>query len=95
MTGLLKVQNGSGGKTMIDRPREREPGGDMPDRQANWQRHVMVVLWISILLLIVVSGALVYAKYYGIFASSPNQTPSVAPWPATFQGFHSGDPRSI
>ena len=56
---------------------------DPVERQASWQKHVMVLLWISIAVLIVFVGILLYAKYHGVFESPSDQ---VAPFPSGTAG---------
>jgi len=56
---------------------------DPIERQASWQKHVMFLLWISIAVLIVFVGILLYAKYHGVFESPSDQ---VAPFPAGAAG---------
>jgi hypothetical protein len=56
---------------------------DSVERQASWQKHVMVLLWISIAVLIVFGGILLYAKYHGLFESPSDQ---VAPFPSGAAG---------
>ena len=54
---------------------------DPVERQASWQKHVMVLLWISIAVLIVLVGILLYAKYHGLFESSSDQAAPFPPGP--------------
>ena len=56
---------------------------DPVERQASWQKHVMVLLWISIALLMVFVGILLYAKYHGLFESPSDK---VAPFPSGTAG---------
>ena len=56
---------------------------DPVERQASWQKHVMVLLWISIALLMVFIGILLYAKYHGLFESPSDK---VAPFPSGTAG---------
>ena len=56
---------------------------DPVEREASWQKHVMVLLWISIALLMVFVGILLYAKYHGLFESPSDK---VAPFPAGTAG---------
>ena len=90
------VQTGTMGDDMEDQsqPNEKElavssekPGAesvlDPVERQASWQKHVMVLLWISIALLMVFVGILLYAKYHGLFESPSDQ---VAPFPSGSAG---------
>ncbi len=53
------------------------PGG----RRGAWERHVIIILWISIAALMALIGALLYAQYQGLFAPSQDHTAPSASWP--------------
>ena len=62
------------------RPRRYADGSDAND--AKWQRHIVVLLWLAIALLIALGSALMYAKGHGFFDSVPHRrTPLPPPWP--------------
>jgi len=52
-----------------------------PEREAQWQRHTIVALWILIALLIAITAGLLYGRAHGLFQPSPERLPSVPSWP--------------
>ena len=52
-----------------------------PEREAQWQRHTIVALWVGIGLLIAITGGLLYGRAHGLFQSSPDRLPSAPSWP--------------
>lgn len=56
-----------------------EHGLDPTARQLKLERREIALLWITIVLVFVLSGALLYVKYHGQFESSSRQT---TPFPA-------------
>ncbi len=53
-----------------------------PEREAKWQRHAIVLLWVCIALLFAVSAALLIGRAHGLFHSSPDRLPPSPAWPA-------------
>jgi hypothetical protein len=52
-----------------------EHAPDPAEHEARRQKQVMVLLWASVVILIVLGGILVYAKYHGLFESSDQNAP--------------------
>ncbi|HVM49541.1 MAG TPA: hypothetical protein VMU04_16045, partial [Candidatus Acidoferrum sp.] len=52
------------------------------ETEDRWQRHVMILLGVVIALLIVVGGALLYAKMHGVFEPTPSRGKPAEPWGA-------------
>ena len=50
-----------------------------------WQRHVVVALWIAVAALVVVAGALLWANGHGYFNILSDRTAPLAPWPDGLQ----------
>jgi hypothetical protein len=51
-----------------------------PEAEDKWRRHIVVVLWLVVGLVIALSAALLWAEANGFFQSSSDQT--IPSWPA-------------
>ena len=61
---------------------DTHPAHDDPvESEDKWQKHVMVVLWLVVALVIALSVAWVYADYHGWFRSSSDQPASPPAFP--------------
>ncbi len=49
------------------------------EREANWQKHVVIALWLLLGFLIAVSAGLIWAGANGLFESSEDHT--IPSWP--------------
>jgi hypothetical protein len=64
-----------------EQPARAKSNPDATEHSAGWQRHVMVLLWITIAVLIVAGIAAVVGHALGIFTSPGDHTPPPPPWP--------------
>jgi hypothetical protein len=48
---------------------------------AEWQKHVITILWICFALLIALATAFVYAESHGLFESFTGRTTPLPAWP--------------
>jgi hypothetical protein len=65
-----------------ERPGWTKTPNDANEREAKWQKHVVVLLWVCLALVITIGSALIYAKGHGLLKAGPNrETPLPAPWP--------------
>jgi hypothetical protein len=56
--------------------------GDPVESEAKWQKHVVVLLWVALGVVLVLGSALLYAKGHGLFESVPaHGTPLPHLWP--------------
>jgi hypothetical protein len=63
------------GQHVLDR------GGGV-DREAKWQKHVVVALWVCLAVFALLCITLLYAKTHGWFHATPAGV--AAPWPASW-----------
>ena len=59
-----------------------ETADDADEREAKWQKHVVVLLWVCLALVITIGSALIYAHDHGLIRFGPvHQTPLPVEWP--------------
>jgi hypothetical protein len=66
---------------LVSEKRRREDDLDPVSSSFGWQKRVVILLWISIALLLLLGGLLLYAGYHGVFGSSPDLTTPFPPGP--------------
>jgi hypothetical protein len=60
----------------------RSPSNAVDDPESKWQKHIVVLLWVALALLLVLGTALIHAKGQGWFQPTPEHaTPLPPPWP--------------
>jgi hypothetical protein len=50
------------------------------ESEVKWQNHIVVALWISIALLIMLAGVLMYGETHGFFDRFTDHTAPLQPW---------------
>lgn len=93
MKSQNRLDKGRGGERVMNRSPQPSAffrwGEPTPARDARcssphgtqWERHVMIALWISVGALIALVTFFVYAEFHGIFGPTPHQPPPLPSWP--------------
>jgi len=93
MTSQNRLVEDRGGERAVNRSVERSGflrwGKPAPARYTHdssphgteWERHVMIALWISVAVLIALVTCFVYAEFHGLFSSAPHQPTPLPSWP--------------
>ena len=63
------------------RPVQAEGVDGSSEYRAEWERHVVIGLWIFVAVLVTATAALLYGDYHGLLGSAPNQPQQVPSWP--------------